>query len=580
MQAPRNQRPEPKPHETEASASDIGIGSSGFGLRDSRNDGPSSSANPESRTPDPVSSPKPKRKYTVSEKSRAASLRNLVLANQAPHWLKYRRTDRRDAACYKALEKAVAEMRRFDSPHYGLGFKRGTSCASLLRSLALAGETREEYEAHLERMRKAFAPLSEPDRKLVLAAAQAVWRRLRVFGGQGRWELYAVAGILAEMIAEREAEAERRAAAEGAGEKVQPVDPYHDPFGHERAQMLGIHLIGLLQEDGVEKEAGRLNRRIQMLLAALGQEPEPTEEDGVAASAETDDEAEQSAAVNGNPLGQPQRLAATLNLQREPLKDPSHWRDASGAGPGAEPDAAGGTGGKGAGQRKPDPHPCENVRDLAQRGGLMRLLHRQGANNPEFSRLEGPDGKAVWIDLWQRAFGIDDSSVVRGPSSVAATDHGPRTTDSPFQSSIDHRQSAILHTAEITWERIQMHLQHREKEAAQVKEVLEARIAQIADCSRSAGTIDDSPGTVVAGGPSSVAATDHGPRTGRLDRQSRIDNRQFCCWGRWEFTSAWGRCWRRARTLRRRTTGCWWRSTVTFPALSFSSPRSRPSTSE
>src|SRR5208337_1897411 len=54
---------------------------------------PSSSANPESRTANPVSSSKPKRKYTVSEKSRAASLRNLALANQAPHWLKYRLTD-------------------------------------------------------------------------------------------------------------------------------------------------------------------------------------------------------------------------------------------------------------------------------------------------------------------------------------------------------------------------------------------------------------------------------------------------------------------------------------------------------
>ena len=162
------------------------------------------------RNESPDSSPKPKRKYTASEKSRAASRENLKKANLAPHWLKYRRTDRRTAACYHALEKAVAEMRRFDSPHYGLGFKRGTSCASLVRSLGLAGETREEYEAHLERMRRAFAPLSEGDRKLVLAAAQAVWRRLRVFGGQGRWELYAVASILAEMIGEREGEAERR----------------------------------------------------------------------------------------------------------------------------------------------------------------------------------------------------------------------------------------------------------------------------------------------------------------------------------------------------------------------------------
>src|SRR5271157_902359 len=378
---------------------------------------PSSSANPETRipnpgsSPNPVSSPKPKRKYTTSEKSRAASLRNLALANQAPHCLKYRRTDPRTAACYHALEKAVAEMRRFDSPHYGVGFKRGTYCASLIRSLALAGETREEYEAHLERMRKAFAPLSERQRKLVLAAAQAVWRRLRVFGGQGRWELYAVASILGELIAEREAEAERRAAA-GRVEKLEPLHPDDDPFGSEGGVRLGIDLILLLQEDGVEKEAGRLNRRIQLLLEALGEGPEDGTlgEAGGAGPEETDDET--WAAVNSNPLGGVAQAAATLNQDRQPLKDPSQWRNAPNAGESAGENAGSGPEGKEEEnekkEKKSDPHPCERAAELAQRGGLMRLLHRQGVNNPEFSRLEGPEGKAAWIDLWQRAFGIAD----------------------------------------------------------------------------------------------------------------------------------------------------------------------------
>jgi len=411
---------------------------------------------PESPTPDAVSSPSPgssKRKYTSSEKSRAASRRNLALANQAPHWLKYRRTERRLAHCYKALEKAVAEMRRFDSPHYGLGFKRGTYCASLIRSLALAGETREEYEAHLERMRKAFAPLTDRDRKLVLAAAQAVWRRLRVFGGQGRWELYAVASILGEMIAEREAAAERRAAAERAGETAEPADPYLDPFGHYRAVRLGVDLILLLQEDGVEKEAGRLNRRIKMLLDALGEGP--IAEDDAAGSEERDDE-QQWAAVMGNALGQAAKLTATLNQVREPLKDPSQWQNA--------PDAGENAGSGPDGKRKSDPQPCENAADVAQRGGLMRLLRRQGVNNPEFSRLEGPEGKAVWMDLWQRAFGP------AGETRKSKIENRGASFDFPVSN------FEILKVAEITWERIQMHLQHREKEAAKVKEVLEAAI--------------------------------------------------------------------------------------------------------
>ncbi|HMD97726.1 MAG TPA: hypothetical protein VKM93_10415 [Terriglobia bacterium] len=468
---------------------------------------PSSSSNPESRIPNPgssanpVSSPKPKRKYTVSEKSRAASLRNLALANQAPHWLKYRLSERRVAHCYKALEKAVAEMRRFDSPHYGVGFKRGTYCASLTRSLALAGETKEEYETHLERMRQAFAPLSERERKLVLAAAQAVWRRLRVYGGQGRWELYAVASILGELIAEREAEAERRAAAERAGETVEPLDPYHDPFGDFRAVAFGIDLIRLLQEDGLEKEAGYLNRRIQMLLEALGQEP--NSEDDAAKSAEMD--AETFAAVNGNPLRGEAQAAATLNQDRQPLKDPSHWRNAPGAGESAGENAGNGSEGNEAKkekkEKKSDPHPCERAADLAHRGGLMRLLRRQGVNNPEFSRLEGPDGKAVWIDLWQRAFGIDPAR---------------------------REQSSILEMAEITWERIQMHLQHREKEAANVKEVLEEAILAkkgavegIDDCKT--GTTSSSP---TASAPDTDPKGGPAPRHNQepfCNRQSSID---------------------------------------------------------
>jgi len=35
--------------------------------------------------------------------------------------------------------------------------------------------------------------------------------------------------------------------------------------------------------------------------------------------------------------------------------------------------------------------------------------------------------------------------------------------------------------AEVTWDRIQMHLQHREREAAKVKEVLESCIKTIDD---------------------------------------------------------------------------------------------------
>jgi len=136
-----------------------------------------------------------------------ASRQSLEKANLAPHELKYRLTERRLAACYAALEKAAERLRQFDSPHYGLGFKRGTSCASLWRSLALAGEKREDYEEHLELMQEALAPVGDEGRKKARAAAETVWRRLRVHRGRARWELFAVASVLAEVIAERAEEA-------------------------------------------------------------------------------------------------------------------------------------------------------------------------------------------------------------------------------------------------------------------------------------------------------------------------------------------------------------------------------------
>ncbi|MGO9271724.1 MAG: hypothetical protein ACLQOO_15915 [Terriglobia bacterium] len=111
-------------------------------MEDRRNESPQ----PEPRDASAVGTPPlqqenpkgPKRKYTAGEKSRASSRENLKKAISPKEW-KYRLTERRLAACYPALEKAVDRLRQFDSPHYGLGFKRGTYCASILRSLGAGG---------------------------------------------------------------------------------------------------------------------------------------------------------------------------------------------------------------------------------------------------------------------------------------------------------------------------------------------------------------------------------------------------------------------------------------------------------
>ena len=409
---------------------------------------------------------KKKRKYTVSEKVLKASRQNLEKANLAPHWWKYRLTERRLAACYNSLEKAVAVLRQFDSPCYGLGFKRGTHCASLRRSLGLAGEKREDYEAHLELMQQAFGPLDERQRKLVQAAGEAVWRRLRVFRGQYRWELYAVVAVLMEFIAERE-----QAAA--AAERGEPVDPRLDPFGPRRAGELGNELLGLLLENSVEvdHEARRLNVRIGQLLGCLAPGGPRLGQEGERRSKEPDYDGESAAAL-GNPLRPAAQVEATLEPEREKIKGTDKWQGRGGTGS----ESASGS--------------CQNAADLVRRGGLLRLLHQRGLGGTELSRLEGPEGKAAWMELWARAFEIGEET----RNSKLET-RPPDAVSSGESTASGSEPSAILTFAEMLWERIQMLRRHGDKETANVREALEAgvsarRAAGIDDCR---STIDDCP---------------------------------------------------------------------------------------
>ncbi len=474
----------------------------------------------------PLQQPKPKRKYTVTEKVLNASRENLKKANLAPHDLKYRLTERRLAACLNALEKAVAELRRLDSPHYGLGFKRGTHCASLLRSLALAGEKREDYEEHLRLFHEAFPTVDERGRKLVQATAEAVWRRLRAFRGQGRWELYAVATLLVELITERERAAAEQAAQAGPSGSMRPVgtpgpvNPILDPSGPDRAKRLGLNLMGLLMQTNIDQEALCLNRRIERLLRGLlpPQAGEPLVRDAPLHPSEASYD-QKSAAVLGNPLRSGPQVEATLNQDREPVKGTDKWQKnggtAGGPATGTENEMAGGSDVRSGA--------CRNAADLALRGGLMRLLQQGGLG--DFSRLEGPEGKALWIELWLRALGPADEN----ENSKLEN----RGTSFDFRVS----RSEVLAFAELTWERVQMFRRHVAKEEAQLREALQARVLarqaapqEIDDCRL---TIDDC--KTVATEPSapdspdadSIGGPEPEPRQGpSCNRQSSIDNRQ------------------------------------------------------
>ena len=131
---------------------------------------------------------KPKRKYTVTERVRAACRANLAKANAVPKSIRYRATEPRLLACRANLIRAVAARRADWSARYAPSFRLGCYAMSLPRSLAAAGESEAEYERHLELFARGFAPSDQVEKKLVRAMAKVWWRRLRALRLQSRWE--------------------------------------------------------------------------------------------------------------------------------------------------------------------------------------------------------------------------------------------------------------------------------------------------------------------------------------------------------------------------------------------------------
>jgi hypothetical protein len=209
---------------------------------------------------------RPKRKYTVSERSKASSRANLGQARKAPYVF----TPAREAASMKALEKANAappeKRNRFTMlrllaryanlclAHLKLGppgkrspshIYSGTSCRHLEHSVALAGEDKAALEAHRERFQRAFRPRGREETRLVGGMADAAWRLLRLFGVRARWEMRAVQFRLLLAIAHRQ-----------AGHQMGPEDA-----------VTTVHrlLTDLGNLPGVYEEQRRLRKRLEEL---------------------------------------------------------------------------------------------------------------------------------------------------------------------------------------------------------------------------------------------------------------------------------------------------------------------------
>lgn len=114
-------------------------------------------------------------------------------ANLAKAWAAgYRPTEKRRRASRANLERAIAARRspegrasaRLNALKHGL-FARQTVGESVLR----LGEDPKKFELHLALFRRVFIPTDDDERRMVRELAEAVWRRLRLFHAQARWEM-------------------------------------------------------------------------------------------------------------------------------------------------------------------------------------------------------------------------------------------------------------------------------------------------------------------------------------------------------------------------------------------------------
>jgi hypothetical protein len=119
--------------------------------------------------------------------ARRANLRRARAASSGD----YRRTEKRTRASRANLEKAIAARRgpegnalaRLNALKHGLFAKR-----TLAESVERLGEDKEEFDRHLRLFERVFVPADEEEKPIVKGLAETVWRRLRFFRAQARWE--------------------------------------------------------------------------------------------------------------------------------------------------------------------------------------------------------------------------------------------------------------------------------------------------------------------------------------------------------------------------------------------------------
>src|SRR5438046_767599 len=161
---------------------------------------PTAIPTPQPAAPSPQ--PPPQRKYTVSPQVLAAARANRAKANAISKEVRYRPTPNRFIACRANLLKALVALKD-DQRAWAPRFCLGTHTVSVRPSLVLAGDSDAQYDAHLERFRRALAPRDTVERKLTGALADVCWRRLRILRLHSRREQERLRGLLRGAVTRR-----------------------------------------------------------------------------------------------------------------------------------------------------------------------------------------------------------------------------------------------------------------------------------------------------------------------------------------------------------------------------------------
>jgi hypothetical protein len=209
-------------------------------------------------------------------KSMGANIRKA----QAASVRKFTSTERRRQANRANLSKAWATPRspasyarsRFNH------LKHGLQTRTLEETITLLGEDVKEFERHLACVERAFAPQDELERRIIRRLAEALWRRLRLYRAQARWESDRLKASLAAGPLLPTAPPE--ALHERAMDILQALVSYRTAAGHEERLLRRVeHMLLLFLRKRLGKEArafrGVVLNRLRML-KEFEEEEEPS----------------------------------------------------------------------------------------------------------------------------------------------------------------------------------------------------------------------------------------------------------------------------------------------------------------